>query len=194
MAMTRNGQFFLIGGLLIAGLIAGVALASTADLHTPPTYTPRQLFEQSQAEFPTATNIALQENRSERHLQQRLTSYLAFQNHLFQTHGLDAAAHATVSASNRTNTTVLVANFRNRKIRDVEIHLDGVTRTEIAMNDSRVQRFVFPKVSSTTTGWIAFDADTDVNQSLPVSPYSTEALYHLRLQGEDQTWVDTKTY
>jgi hypothetical protein len=192
--MARRGQFFVIGALLIAALITGYVVLDVGGIQTPQTQTPRQLFDRTMTEFPAAVNHITAAGPLAEAMQRRLTSYLAFQDNRFAGKGLTAQMHAAVGVPSDDNVTVVVANFRGRNATGVNVTVDGTTQTAGTVTDGSSARLTFTGVSSSAEGRIVLQGGETFNQSFPVSTGRQTALLHLKIAGESQNWVDTRTY
>jgi uncharacterized membrane-anchored protein YhcB (DUF1043 family) len=191
---TRHGQFFIIGALLIAALITGYVVLDVGSLQTPQTQTPRQLFDHTLSEFPAAINQITAADRGAELLQQRLTAYLAFQRHLSASHGTSTQMHALATVPEADNVTVVVANFHGQDAADIRVTVDGTTETTSTLADASAQLFTFDNVPRSMDVRLAFNAGQSFNQSFQASSNRRTALFHVRTQGQNQVWTDTRIY
>lgn len=191
---ARKGQFFVIGALLLISLIAGIIVLNVSEFTGPKTQTPKQLFDQSFHTFPNAVNAILAENRSISEIEQQMTSYLAFQQYTLQSHALQNKAHTVLSVPNGDNVTVLLTNFRHAPLQNVQITVDGTTKTASAVPPQESAVITFQQVPATFTVDVAFDAERSFDQQFTGYSGRVAALYALRVEGEDQVWQSTKTY
>ncbi len=191
---ARRGQFFIIGTLLIAALITGYVILDVGGLTPPQTQTPQQLFDHALNEFPAAVNYMSGEDPSTALLQQRLTEHLAFQQYLFAAHGTTAQIHALVTIPDGDNVTLVLANFHGQDATDVRVTVDGTTETVATLPDETIQRFTFTDVPRSLDVRAAFEVGRSFNQSLRTSRDRQGALFHLRVQGQNQVWSDTRRY
>lgn len=195
MALTRRrGQFFVIGALLIASLITGYVVLDVGGIQPPQTQTPRQLFDRATTEFPEAINHITGTDPSAEAMQRRLTSYLAFQQDRFAAHGLQTQAHALIGVPAGVNFTVAFANFRGQNATNVQITVDGTTKTVGTVVDGSTALATFADVPDSTSIHVSFQTGQAVTQQYRASTNRRSALLYLRVQGQDQTWVDTRTY
>jgi len=195
MAVTRRtGQFFLIGVLIIITMIVGTVLFDMASVTAPETQTPRQLFDRAMAEFPAMVNTVIAEQATANHLQQRLASYLSFQQYLFTSHGMTSRSHALVSIPDGDNATVAVANFRQQQMDGTTLVVGGTSTDLGTVAPGHVELVTVTDVSDRMPVTFWFTTDATVNQSTTMSNDRVDALYTLRVIAESQIWQDTRTY
>ncbi len=197
MAVTRRrGQFFVIGALLIVTMLAGITLFDVGGVFTPDTDTPKHLFDQSVNEFPAMLNTVTAEDGSVHHMERRVASYLAFQNHMFTTHGLQSAAHAlvVVPAPHSDNVTLVFANSRGDALEDVAVTVDSETQTRAQLPDQHTSTFTFDSVPQQFDVRLAFSGADTFNHSYTTTRHRRSALYQLRVDGESQRWQSTRIY
>lgn len=191
---VRQGQYFVIGALLIATFITGIVLVDFGSVHTPATQTPKQLFDRGMDEFPRAVNLALMENASDVHLQQRLTTYLLFQQDTLQVHGLSSDAHTVLTTPDDGDVSVLVGNMRQAAMDNVTVVLDGETQQVDTIPSGETRLLTFTGVSDTFDVEASFTADKEFSHVFTAHRGQTGGVYHLRVSGEHQTWQNTAVY
>lgn len=196
MAVTaaREGQFFIIGALLIAAVIVGIVLLESSGLQPPATQTPRQLFDRALHEFPTATNTITAEEDTVGGMERRMTSYLAFQHYLFASHGLQARSHTVIGLPQDTDITFLLFNHRRVRMNNVSLRVNGTEQTLGTLPSGETAQFSFTGVPVALDVRLSFTADRAFNQSYSTSRFRRSALYTLHLVGTQQTWQDTRVY
>lgn len=191
---AKKGQFFIIGTLLIASIITGYVVLDIGSFQAPQTQTPRHLFDRSMQEFPAAVNHLSGESVSPTHAQRRITSYLAFQQYTFASHGLSSRSHAITAVPQDENITILISNFHNRELNDIRVTVDGTTQTRNTLPHGETAPFTFSSTPRSMDVRTSFRADRLYNQSFSTSRDRRSALYHLRVEGREQAWQDTRTY
>lgn len=197
MAVTRrSGQFFIIGALLIASMIAAVAMTGSSGVFGPDTDTPRQLFDQALDEFPRAVNTITAENTSTQHMQRELATYLGFQQRAFAEHGLQSRTHALVIIPRDGGTVdVVFANFRQAPADDVAVTVNGVERSLGTVAAQETRTATVPGVAGDRFPvQLQFTADRRINRTMIGYTTRRAGLYGGTVRGERQTWRNHRTY
>lgn len=195
MAVIRSGQFFLIGALILASMLAGFILFQQGgDVIAPAIQPAKGLFDKAFDEFPVVVNTAVATNRSIDSVERHLQSYMAFQSRTYDTHALQNRHHALVGIPNGTGVTVVLANFRGTAMSDVAVTVAGTTRTIGTLPAGETAQAGFTGAPQRFSVTLAFEADISVERTFRASRDNLFALYSLRLTGERQRWERTQRY
>lgn len=190
----RKGQFFIIGALLIAALIAGFVLLDIGGLDAPTTQTPKHLFDRSMNEFPVAVNTITADGEPVENMERRIISYLEYQQYLLNSHALQTQSHALISIPENGNVTFVFANFHGTDADDIALTVDGSKQTIDQVPDGQVATFSFDNLPSGFDVRLAFTVEKTFNTTFTTSRHRRSALYRLTVEGESQTWQDTRVY
>ncbi|MDY6769458.1 MAG: hypothetical protein SVU88_00630 [Candidatus Nanohaloarchaea archaeon] len=195
MAVTRAGQFFLVGTLLFAAMITGIVVLNQGSSITF-TGSPvaKTAFERGMDEAPRAVNSALQENATAREVRRRVASYLGFHSYAVGTHGVTAREHVVIALPNSTGVTAIVGNARGAEMTGAAISLDGTERSLSSIADGETRTVPFPGAAGKFRVTFNASADRTINNSFTASRDGAAALYSLRVAGEDQVWTETRVY
>ncbi len=191
----RTGQFFIIGALLIIILLAGIALFDVGGITSPQTDTPKHLFDQALTTFPQMVNTAMTEDPSASHMERRAATYFTFQNHVFNTHGLDTAAHTLIGVPQEDDSvSFILVNFRGVTMDDIAVTANGDTQHLSSLPHGETARIEKENLPMTFNVRLTFGGDHRFNHSYSVARDQYSAVYQLRTDGEDQRWQTTRTY
>lgn len=193
---VRRGQFFVIGALLLVALLAGLVLFDVGGLFAPQTEEPKQLFDRSLDEFPRMINTVTAEDASADLMERRLASYMAFQEETFAAHGLQSTAHALVGVPHPVQDDVafVLTNTRGDALEDVTVTVDGETQRSDQVEDGGTAQFAFNDLPSVFDVQLTFTGEHTFNETYTAHRDQYTALYHLRIDGEQQRWQTTRTY
>ncbi len=196
MAVTRTGQFFLLGALLLATILGGtIVLTQDNGVTSPATGRVKAIFDQATAEFPRAVNIGVDDTATPHRLERTLTAYMEAQSRSFARHGLQDRAHALlVVPRNDSAVTVLITNVRGRPLQSVHLTVDGDTTALGTLADGRTAVHTAFTTTRPVPVSAAFRADRRFTHNLTAPGTRTTALYRLSLAGESQTWENTLVY
>lgn len=192
---VRRGQFFLLGALVLVGMMAGIVLFEQGDGVTlPETQRTKALFDQSLQEFPAAVNRAAAGNASAEAVQRGLHPYLAFQSRVFTSHGLQNHAYALILLPADDKVEAVVANFGPSPINHTNVTVAGTLQQPGTLPSHRSTILTFDSVPARFTATIQFTGHRSFNATFRTTRERISAWYGLKLAGERQVWEDTAVY
>ncbi|MDY6768574.1 MAG: hypothetical protein SVW02_00490 [Candidatus Nanohaloarchaea archaeon] len=192
---VRRGQVFVVGALLFGAMIVSLFLVATGGgLQDAGPETPRFLFKWGMDEYPRVVNLAAAENDSARHLRNRITSYLQFQRYVVERRGATMTAHSLVTVPNGTDTNAVLTNARGAAMEDTTLSVAGTEKSigSLPAGDTRI--LTFSDTPSQFRVNLSFTDGKDFDHRETWSGQRITALYRLKIEAAQQTWVDTRTY
>ncbi|MDY6776733.1 MAG: hypothetical protein SVQ76_01345 [Candidatus Nanohaloarchaea archaeon] len=195
MAVKREGQLFILGMLLFAGMISGIVLLNLpGGLGFDRAEAAKNLFERGLDEYPVMLNTVHSSNSSPEYMQQRITPYLDFQSYTFRTHGLDSSVHAVTLVPEEDNVTLLFSNFHGREVKDLNVSVAGENRFRASVNDSRTVLESFTSLPKRFNVSVKFDAGKSFDHDFVSSTARMKSLLFLKVETENQVWQKVKIY
>lgn len=187
--MKRKGQFFMIGTILLSGIIlAAIVLQGGVDIYTGSTTTSFQVFDQSLNEFPRAVSIALQEERSSSHLEQRLPAFMDYMVRTAAGHGISSQGYLLVGLPTSHGYNVTVGNYQGEELQDVWVTLGPESARIDALSHKGFETIRF----NTTVSQFSVSINGTGKKESFTTSRRTFSLIHLQDTAGDTVWEDTK--
>lgn len=142
---VRNGQYFIIGTILIAGILMGI-LGITNSVTT--TFTSdditRSLFENSLDEFPQAVAGAAREEHTSENIEQEMRRYTDFQQYVALQYGINLQTHFAIGLPTEDGYNITFGNFRDETLENVWIRVDDTAYNIGSVNVTEIDTYRFP--------------------------------------------------
>lgn len=145
--MRRKGQWLLAGAILLITMISTSVISNTQvkigqDVEPWQKY----IFQNLELESSPAINSMIQENATSKNIEGRSRDYLDFLRSFGNSHGMDVSAYFIVGLPAGGDINVSVINFGRNELQDIEITVNGTTKTIASLSDRHSATIAFPAV------------------------------------------------
>jgi len=185
--MKRDGQFFIIGIVIITGLILGAAalrggtkLTSTADSGVQNT------FDRHLDELPRTAGIALEDKRTSASVERALTSHLEYQQFVEAQRGLESQTYFLVGIPLDDHVNITVGNYWSSDVSNLWITVDGESTNLGSVAEEEIVTERFETDAKSFQVEINFSGQ---EQSFSASRKAF-SLFKYRLEAEGNVWQD----
>jgi hypothetical protein len=186
--MKRKGQFFMIGTVLLSGtILASIVLQGGVDVYTGSSTTSFEVFDQALDEFPRAVSIALQEERSSSHLEQRLPAFMDYLVRTAAGHGISSQGYLLVGLPTERGYNVTVGNYQGEELQDVWVTVGPESARIDAIPHKGFETVRF----NTTKSQFSVAVNGTMKKESFTTSRRTVSLIHLRDTAGDTVWEDT---
>jgi len=136
----RKGQFFLIGSVILIGVIASLTISrgfySASEISVGP-----EILKNVANEFPKSINAILSQSTGNKFLERNLRSYMEFQNFYLKKRGLNARTYFLVGVSASDELNITLGNFYGG-VADIKIRVGSqVQQTDLLTDQIKTLNF-----------------------------------------------------
>lgn len=184
---VRDGQYFTIGMMLLAGLLLTVLIAGT---QAPPDATSdlsQVMFDNSMEEFPEAVRQAVDENTTSSTVEREIRQYIEFQQYTLGQYNMEPEAHVLIGLPTDDGYNLTFGNYRDETMNEAWLHVDGVTRQLGTVEPGTIETRQFPSQERTID--LRFNT-TDRNLTLQASR-RTVSYIDMRVEVGEAVWRET---
>lgn len=132
---SRKAQFFMIGTIVVAGLISGLLIYNMPVNQDSSFDNNRFLVERNAEEFPKAVSIILEESRDADRVEANLKSYMEHSRFVEREHAMESEGFLLVGVPREDGYNVTFGNFMGRDLTNVELSAGGDSGTLSSVND-----------------------------------------------------------
>ncbi len=175
---VRTGQYFIIGTILIAGLLIGIlSISNSISTSFTSDDITRSLFENTLDEFPKAVSASVQEEATSSNIEKDIRGYTDFQQYMALQYGIDLQMHFLIGLPTDDSYNITIGNYRGETMEDVWLRIDDTAVKIGTLGTQNVSTYSFPTQDRTMEIEInSTDLDTTFTTSRKVLSYlNTEA-------------------
>ncbi len=152
----KKGQFFLIGSVILIGVLAALTLTkgsyNISEISEGP-----EIVKNVVNEFPIAINSVISNNTETEYFERVLRSYIRFQEFYMKKYGLNSRTYFLVGVPYSNNVNVTVGNFYGT-LKNLRLSLGNETK-EFSLNNSEIKTLNFKDVPVFYTVYFNLTAD-----------------------------------
>lgn len=186
---VRKGQYFIIGTILIAGLLLGIlSVSNTITTSFASDDITRSLFENSLDEFPRAVEGAARDEATSENIEQEMRSYIGFQQHIGLQYGIDLQTQFLIGLPTDSGINVTFGNFRNTAINDTWIRVGGNAVNPDDVDPGTITTYRFPVEDRTME--VEFNT-TGIDRTFRTSR-RVFSLVNVEAGADDTVWRETR--
>ncbi|MDY6771463.1 MAG: hypothetical protein SV186_05945 [Candidatus Nanohaloarchaea archaeon] len=186
---VRDGQFFIIGTIVIAGLIMGIVSISTgvSTSFTTDSIT-KAIFDDSVNEFPRAVSRIAHTADTSEGVERDIRRYIDFQKYIALQHGVTLKTNFLIGLPIPNGYNVTFGNFMDGTMQDVSITLDNTTRDLGDVPAGNITTLSFAPDSEVFQVRLAYRNDTSTfYTSTKITSYIS-----LRARSGSTVWRETR--
>lgn len=183
----KQGQFFMVGTIVLAGLIFGVVSITSSSADTSIDLTPQKFFENVQNEFPKVIGHAIERNNDIDTIEQEARVFMRYVTFTEQQRGLDSTHYLMVGLPTDDGYNVTLGNFNETTMTDVTISVGNESETINTLEQASFTQVSLSPGSDHFT--VMLNASLDHSFETGRNAF---ALLHSRSETRDAVWQDTK--
>ncbi|MDY6777381.1 MAG: hypothetical protein SVU32_01835 [Candidatus Nanohaloarchaea archaeon] len=183
----RKGQFFIIGVILLSGIIlSAVSLQSGVETTSQLNVLGKTIFEQKIDGFLQTVEIATRQEPRSSHIAMQTANYMEFARQVDSGQGIDSRSYFIIGLPTDSGINISVGNYWRQDLSSISIQVDGET-----------QQFSLPASNITTRQFSTTDRTFRVSVNVTGREYSfTTArkvfiLLRVRSSSGSTVWADT---
>lgn len=184
---VRDGQYFIIGMMLLAGLLLTVLVAGTQVQQSNTNELSQSLFDNTLEEFPEAVRQTVDEETTSLTVEQKIRQYIEFQQYSIQQYNMDPEAHVLVGLPTDDGYNLTFGNYRDETIDGAWLHIDGTSRPLGTVDPGTIETRQFPSTNRTID--IRYNS-TEHNLTLQ-SSRKVISYIDMRVEVDDAVWRET---
>lgn len=183
----KQGQFFMIGTIILAGLIFGVVSITTSSTDTNIDLTPQTFFENVQNEFPKVIGHAIERNNDIDTIEREAHIFMRYVTFTEQQRGLDSTHYLMVGLPTANGYNVTVGNFNETTMNNVRLSVGDESTTINTIEPDSFREVSLSPGSDHFT--VTLNASLDHSFETGRNAF---ALLQSRSETQDAVWQDTK--